>query len=306
MSFTLNEEGAKRLNAMLRQLGYKNVNFQPGDRVTLAMDAKGNIMVASGRRGAEIFWVDRQHIEKGKSYYAYDKHIEEKIYEKGKSHYVYDKYIKEEIYLPNVRSGIFRDSKGNLYYGVFYYGESDKGNQKIVAGNIKDVISFEIKGWHQLKTATANVSSPVIRQGYMTPDGTIVYEKQSGGKSVTIDTSRNYYGGINFYNFLNEEIRKNFGDSAATLFGQAGSIARELSQFLSFGKVFTPTRGSRGARGPRGARGRSKHEAGPPTGPMAPPSPTGPMAPSEPMAPPSPTGSMAPSGPMAPPIPMAE
>jgi hypothetical protein len=50
---------------MLKQLGYKNVNFQAGDRVTMAMDEKGNITVAKGERGASQNIFDKRHEEQG-------------------------------------------------------------------------------------------------------------------------------------------------------------------------------------------------------------------------------------------------
>jgi len=76
--FTLSEEGARRLNEQLQAQGYKNAHFSAGDRVTMAIDSNGNITVASGKRGAEKFTIDRAMVEKGTSVHTFNNRINER------------------------------------------------------------------------------------------------------------------------------------------------------------------------------------------------------------------------------------
>jgi hypothetical protein len=258
MSFTLNEEAAKRLNAILKAQGYKNANFQAGDRVSLAIDEKGNITVAKGVRGAEKFVIDRKHIEKGllthtynvrkDEQYTYINHLNRKLYGTETIHKsnVISEHIKksvvlnEEEYFPyRVYKGIGYDSQGNPYVVEYYYAKDKDGKTKIVAGSFRNVIEYEKVDTYGLDAWSLKVpQQPVLARGIMGPNNEILQETKIGGQSVKMDYSTAITSGIETRGWVNQYIRDNFGDSAAVSHAKGRELLNEINLVMGLFKKF--------------------------------------------------------------------
>ena len=220
-SFTLNEEGAKRLNEQLKAQGYKNPNFSAGDRVSMAIDPNGNITVASGKRGAEKFTIDRAMVEKGTSVHTFNNRLNENWVRKDSFSWKRSGYENVVIYEPYRFIGVYQGQDGNLYHGSFHYAKTPDGRYILVTGDGTNLTTFRTAS--TFDDGRGGQFAVVSTKTYG-PSGQLVMRQRVGGDSVDISMQKSFTGGWVYKNFLSSLAEDAGLDSGARALGAVSGI----------------------------------------------------------------------------------
>ena len=218
-SFTLNEEGAKRLNEQLKAQGYKNPNFSAGDRVSMAIDPNGNITVASGKRGAEKFTIDRAMVEKGTSVHTFNNRINERRNENIVTNLnITRDYTEVDL--------VIRSTKDAMEWSHLLKASGIQHAELHVGDTIHA----------RLSNATGMVSTITITSGGKSE--TFDFNQIVKGKQETyLQDRKEVKGGSVYDSPVNTAIKNKIGEAAADAWGMLTGTVGEIGGVFKFFKM---------------------------------------------------------------------